>query len=322
MKFPARVWNGLMDRLRGSVLLEGENARFARTAWGVLVSGDARAGHWEHPWRVMVRWVERKGWRVQVRAGFVNGMDPTVGGVPLLDLEPEDGLAMPWQEMEGRPLPFFEALGVRTTGEGVEVNAGMMTMRVVDTSWEDAFRPAARRLWSADLQLSVARSGLVGTVDIVSGDGMAGNVAVYSPGLSSMVLSSRGSRAVLLAVPRVEPPRFPSLMDRMLGYWEDPQEDILPVARVWMLSPPEFEGDGPDESFTAFVQHFVFWNLAHASRLPEIPQVLKPITLVTGLAAGVGDRINAALLAPMNDRAQQINAALNAVSPDGKFWTI
>ena len=111
-------------------------------------------------------------------------------------------------------------------------------------------------------------------------------------------------------------------MDRMLGYWEDPQEDILPVARVWMLSPPEFEGDGPDESFTAFVQHFVFWNLAHASRLPEIPQVLKPITLVTGLAAGVGDRINAALLAPMNDRAQQINAALNAVSPDGKFWTI
>lgn len=322
MTFPSHTWNRLADDLAGRVLRAGQNVRLARTAHGVMVTCDPRVGWWEHPWRVSAWHDGKRGWLARVRAGFVNGEDPMVAGVPLLDMERDAGLALPFVALDGRPLAFFEAMGVRTAGEGVEVDTRAMTVKIVDTSWQDDFRPAERKLWSADIQLSVARLGMVGDVQIVSGDGQAGNVAVYSPGLSSALLSSRGARATLQTVARFEPHRPPSLVERMLGQWNDPQDDILHVARVWLVSPPDYEGAMPDGSCAAYAQHFVFWNLGHASKMPTIPPVLRPITLVTGLAAGVGDRITAAMLAPINDEAQRINAALNAVSPEGKFWTV
>lgn len=321
MTFPAHTWNRLADDLSGRILSAGQNVRLAHAAHGVMVRCDSRAGWWEHPWRVSAWHDEKKGWLAVVRAGFVNGEDPTIAGVPLLDMERGEGLALSVAPLEGRPPAFFEAMGVREAGEGVEVDTQAMTIKIVDMSWQDDFRPAERKLWAADIQLSVARLGLVGDVEIVPGDGLAGNVVIYSPGFSAMLLSARSARAALQSVARFEAHRPPSLMERMLGQWDDPQEDILHVARVWLVSPPDYDGAMPDGSCVAYAQHFVFWNLAHASRMAEIPPVLKPITLVTGLAAGVGDRINAAILAPMNDEAQRINTALNTVSPEGKFWT-
>lgn len=322
MKFFSPKWDAMMERLRGNELLAGENARLSRTAQGVIVSADAQAGRWSHPWKVSVVWNEKRGWLARVKAGFVNGEEPTLNGKPLLELDEGDGLSLPLGEIEAAPPAFFAAMGVRKPMDNISIDTGAMTMQIVDNSWENEFKPAPRRLFFCDIQITKARIGLIGDVQIVAGEGMGGNVAVYSPRSSSIKIDALGPRPLLIAVSRFAPPQPPSLVERMMGVWDDPQEDILHVARVWMLSPPGNTDGEPDKSWAPFVQHFVFWNLAHASRVPKIASVLRPITLVTGLAGGVGDRVNAAMLAPMNDRAQQINAALNSVSPEGKFWTV
>jgi hypothetical protein len=324
MKFRASRWNRVVAPLASARLRAGEYARVARTGAGTILSADPAANpRWPHPWRVTAFWsAAKKRWLATVRAGFVNGEDPLLGAVPLLDLEPGEGLALPlirWEE--GRPPAFFAALGVRDPMEGLKV--GDRGVSFVDTSWQDDFRPPARQLWRCDLQIAVARLGMAGETTIVEGLGTSGNVAVYSPALQSSLLSTRGPRAVLQAVPRFEPQRKPDLLEKLLGSWVDPQEDTLHLARVWLISPPGAgESDQPDGTWQALPQHFVFWNLAHAARVARIPPVLPPIRLITGLAAGVGDRINAALLAPINDDIQQISAAINTVTPEGRFWTV
>src|SRR5207253_8690360 len=64
------------------------------------------------------------------------------------------------------------------------------------------------------------------------------------------------------------------------------------------------------------LQHFVFWNLQHASRLipPRAPS--KPLQLHTGLAGGIGDSINDALLSFVNDSYAEAEAFLNQRSEE------
>ncbi len=323
MKFRASRWNRVIGPLSAARAHAGKFARVARTGAGTILSADEDAQRWPHPWKVSAFWSgPQKCWLATVRPGFVNGLDPTIGGVPLLDLDAGQGLVLPLSAWaEGKPPVFFAALGVLDPMEGFSINGERVA--IVDTSWQDAFRPVRRYLWLCDIQLSVARLGLSGDVQIVDGLGTSGNVAIYSPALQSSLVDSRGPRAVLQAVSRFQPQRKPDLLEKVLGSWTDPQEDILHVARVWLLSPPgATEADKPDQTWQPLPQHFAFWNLAHAARIAKIPRTIPPITLVTGLAAGVGDRINAAMLAPMNDDIQRVNAAMQSVTPEGRFWTV
>ena len=81
------------------------------------------------------------------------------------------------------------------------------------------------------------------------------------------------------------------------------------MATVWIVSPPGAASDDePDETRTPYPQHFVFWNLQHASRLisPKAPS--ESLRLHTGLAGGVGDRINDALLSFVHDSNAEAEA--------------
>ena len=89
-----------------------------------------------------------------------------------------------------------------------------------------------------------------------------------------------------------------------------------------IVSPPDAATDAePDETWTPYPQNFVFWNLQHASRLipPRAPS--PPLRLHTGLAGGIGDRINDALLSFVNDQYAEAEAFLNQADASGMFWS-
>jgi hypothetical protein len=103
---------------------------------------------------------------------------------------------------------------------------------------------------------------------------------------------------------------------------DDPQFDELHIATVWIVSPPDADaGAQPDHTWMAYPEHFVFWNLNHATRIvpPVAPQ--PPLTLRTGLAGGVGDRINDGLLSFINDHNAEAQAFLDQADARGHFWS-
>lgn len=103
----------------------------------------------------------------------------------------------------------------------------------------------------------------------------------------------------------------------------DPQMDQLLIATVWMVSPPETGSDAQvDQTWQPYVQHFVFWNLAHATRFIPPPAPLPPIRIVTGLGLGLLDFLANAFIAPLNDAMNEANAFLNASDMRGQFWNI
>jgi hypothetical protein len=77
----------------------------------------------------------------------------------------------------------------------------------------------------------------------------------------------------------------------------------------------------PDATWQAFVQHRVFWNLHHGTNQLPPPLDAKPLTLNTGLAGGVGDRINQFLLAQVNDANSATAQFLGRNTIEGIFWT-
>jgi hypothetical protein len=321
MKFASATWNRLLAEVRGHQPRAGHNCRIARGKEGTLLQSTASLARWRHPWIVTCSWDAKAAtWRALVRPGFVNGIDPTLNGKPLLQCGPADGLPLPLMEHDAAPPKFFELLGARNPMEGLNIGGGS-GVQFVDTSWKDTFRPPPRKLFRCDLVLSVARAALNGSVEIVDPTGTSGRVVQYSPRLDMSLLDSRGSRPVLQVVPEHRArTKADDLLDRLLGVYQDAQEDVLHLARLWFLSPADHQG-GVDETWAPYPQHFVFWNLAHASRRAQTAAEPKPITLFTGLAGGIGDAINQQLLGPVNDDAARISAALNAVTPEGKFWS-
>ncbi len=77
----------------------------------------------------------------------------------------------------------------------------------------------------------------------------------------------------------------------------------------------------PDETWTPYPQHFVFWNLQHASRLIPSAAPSRTAAAYTGLAGGVGDRINDALLSFVNDQNAEAEAFFNQADARGMFWS-
>ena len=101
-------------------------------------------------------------------------------------------------------------------------------------------------------------------------------------------LRTTGGRAKLRAVSKYVPPEEQgrALMYGTLLSASDAQYNDLKMATVWIVLPTDAgEDDEPDETWTLYSQHFVFWNLQHASRLiaPRAPS--PPLQLHTGLAA-------------------------------------
>lgn len=319
--FSSALWNRTVPPVVRAQARAGRDVFLAETSSGTTIHADERAAQWQHPWRVSAWWHEKlKQWRATVFPGFVNGQDAAIKGVPLLDDDGGDGLHLPLGEIAAPPPRYFSALGVRDPDSGFSVDGDRV--QIIDESWKDSMRPPPRKLYFADIQLSVARMGMAGAVQIEDVTGVSGRVASFYPRPVTSLLTSRGTRPELQGVSEFMPHKPPTMLERLLGSWVDPQDDILHVARVWMLSPPEWEEGPPDASWVPVPQQHCWWNLAHATRMPQIPRPFQPIRLFTGLAGGLGDSIGNQILAPLNDKMQQVEAAMQTVTAEGRFWTI
>ena len=118
-------------------------------------------------------------------------------------------------------------------------------------------------------------------------------------------------------------PRVEVEMGNLLEGAADPEFDAIKIATLYFLSPPKFSPDLPmDDTWTAFVKHDQFWNLAHApQRIPD-PTPIDPIRLQTGLVGGIADSIFSSLLAPGNDAFNSALQVLRNRNLAGRFWSL
>ena len=352
----ADAWNNIVACVRRAWPLRGVRCATSPRPSGVIVSGSA-SSTWQHPWSVTARYKFNDDgtgeWRAFIKPGFVNGRDahiampadwpdgkaPTDGSksphdVPLTD-EPTPHLILDgWRNplvpasvtasltgdiiaapAEGYP-PYFAKLGVKPAAKG-----GNVTKPGALEGESDPAR--TRELRALDVVLSKPRIGT--RLDIGVHDPL---LDAQTESISTVFLNDRlratGGRAKLRATAKYQPPEDESLalMYGTLLNAGDEQVDELKLATVWMVSPPGASSDDvPDHTWTAYPQHFAFWNLQHASRLitPKAPS--PPLQLHTGLAGGVGDRINDALLSFVNDSNAEAEAFFNQADARGIFWS-
>ena len=286
----------------------------------------------QHPWKVIPSW-NGAAWTATIRPGFVNGIPPqamdSVTGIlhplisdPVLLLGVSRGLdgtgINPDKSVESIPA-FFQALGVHKPPSDISVDS--VSGAVTSIASSTASLPS-RTLRACDISLSQARTGLVPTVTVVDGSGVAGEVVQYGVSFSGTVLAEQGITPRIHVSSRWYPPASPSARELLLGGATDPQTDELLIATVYWLSPSAADASPQlDGSWTPYVEQGLFWNLNHApqTRIPPAPP--SPITIHTGLLGGWADIIFNQILAPLNDAATLVQALNSTVSQQGRFWT-
>lgn len=98
--------------------------------------------------------------------------------------------------------------------------------------------------------------------------------------------------------------------------------DTINVCTIYLLSQAgQGEGEDPDESWTPYVQHHLFWNLNHGSNRLENQTFEPPLNFNFPLAGGVGNSLITNVLAENDNRVSEITNILNSSQVTGKFWT-
>jgi hypothetical protein len=216
---------------------------------------------------------------------------------------------------EGYP-KFFESLGVKPAAKGGDITKpGALEGEFDETR--------TREIRAMDVVLSKARIGTRLQIDVLDPLVDAQTESISTVFLNDALRATEG-RAKLRAVSKYQPPQEQSLelMYGTLLNAGDTQYDELKMATVWIVSPPGAASDDqPDETWTPYPQHFVFWNLQHASRLvpPKAPPA--PLRLDVPLAGGVAQPIINSMLSFINDRNAEAWAFFNQADARGIFWS-
>lgn len=212
---------------------------------------------------------------------------------------------------------FFEALGV---GEPPKIGSSGAEGIMQSASGTAEDQASVRLMRALDIVLYQDRPATAS--QFTQSDGSDGVIFQYD--VTVVNAPSARKRAYLRETSKYEPPPPPTdPIARLMGDWSDMPRDELWMASVYLVSPEGAAfGSAPDETWQPYVRHRVFWNLNHATnRLPP-PLKSENLTLITGLAGGVGDRINQFLLSQVNDANNAVAQFLNRNTIEGRFWTI
>jgi hypothetical protein len=351
----ARVWNSQVSKIRRARAVTGLGVRLWYTAKGIIVSLAGGREEFRHPWQMRGEWQpsaadpERLEFRVFVRPGFVTGRDVVIDmqgresrrldsksgqaierqHVRLTDPEPPFLVVGTWRNpiaaagitatLEGElvALPgegypeFFARRGVRPASPG-----GNATEPGTIEAPFDAQR--TRELRAADVVLVTPRTATATQVQPLDPLSQSATIELSSVFLNDAVRGQPRHR--LVCVPKFVPPREPSAVERLLGTYTEPQTDELRIGTVWMVSPPDAGADAvPDDTWQAYFQNVVFWNLNHATRneVPDAPQ--PPTRLQTGIPWA--DFFGNLQLQQSNDILAQVGAYLAGGDFSGIYWT-
>ncbi len=341
---PARVWNReVVDVVRRLWVCESRDITVERTRLGQVLSA-RRGARWRHPWNTRARW-EREAWRLNVQAGFVNGVAPvvaieaseapeeslareraagrkiepgTVFDVPLYE-EPQ--LVCTWRAIgwDGEPgenvLPFFLERGAAPARRTIldSIAAGR------PHNLDDDQPPAGLRLLRAcDLVLRVPRRALTAVTEL--GDPqMDGYSLQQTLSFTPRPVEPMRLRTVAKLMPTgggLEPKVFDAV-------YQEANVDELLIATLYALSPVKTAAESaPDGRWEVFVKHHDFWNLSWRQPRFNPAQPPEPLRFDLPLAAGVAQGLASGLLSSVNDAWNAVNSYLGANSLAGRFWSV
>lgn len=345
------AWNQCVESLLGRRVFPGANCRVQWLAHAQLIEGTPGAV-WRHPWFTTAEWraddsAAGGGWVARVKAGFVNGVAPTmattVGNAPAATLDREKAtkaqgvnlsnlkaaidsplfdspaMSLNWRAIgldgdSGEVVPaFFAALGVNaqqaTTTEDADTG-------LINTS--AATIPEGNRLLRAcDIVLVRPRAGITVSISL-------GNIADSSVGLLVTVENQpQDTSAKAHLVARATGVQPTVIYGTTALDYEDTCTDELLISTVYLLSPPNTPfGSDPDMSWTPYAKHAVFWNLHWQQPLGAPSVNNNPLSLSVPYAGGVAQLTVNWLLSNVNDANEAAYAILEAHDMTGSFWTI
>jgi hypothetical protein len=346
--YSAKLWNEWMKIAARAFPRRGRFCQLQYTTNGIIVSASPDL-FWRHPWSMRLLWEideedpdDEGGWSAFVWPGFVNGRDVAIARVSkdapdeqtyLTDENPA-GLRMSWRNPltsagisatldgeivaapgEGYPR-FFETIGVKPAAKGGNV---FEEPDALDPS-HDEFR--VREIRACDVFLVTPRIATILAPTVLNPFTDSQSIR-FDTIFDNTYFRNAPARHRLLSTPKWTPPLEPTQADRLFGVAVEPQTDEILIGTVWIVSPGEATSeDEPDESWEAYVQYKVFWNLAHASKSVNPGRPHEPITLNTGLAFGIADTLFSALLSPINDFYNRVQDFFREVENKGRYWTV
>lgn len=320
---PAHEWNELI-------------AEIARWTPLGFTPADASDG-WQHPWFTSASWnAETEQWQCTIKPGFVNGLDVTVSVPSTIDDQPStdtpltDSPRLPITTFRsvgtdsvsidgsGEAVPeFFRARGVgdplsfSTEGDGgiVQIISGL-----VDDQAE------RRLLRACDLVLHHDRIATATEWLITPAE--TGAQAQFSV-IYKNAPNAR-EQAYIRTTSRHRPIMPVDDLTRLQGGWTDETFDAVHLATVWLLSPPDAAYDSPpDETWTAHVEHKLFWNADYLATVPALGVTRQNLEVnLAGLGSVAGAQITVnQILSQQNDAANNALEFLTKKQITGRFIT-
>lgn len=310
-----------------------------------------------HPWQVAPAWISKKStpaggyWAAAIEPGLVNGLPASVK-IMFKDAPVEAQLRISADQtsakkpkikddqtvevfLDERPqLPLnWRRIGTGAAGTPVEQDGELVIQQepvpeffkrlgVKDAStnplgYEATPTQGVRYLAASDLVLNQPRVAVQSEVTV--GAAIDGTITSVQP--TYAVPPDRQPRIVSFS--KFDPPPPPTLSPRDLFFapFQELPLDQLHLSTIYALSPFNPSSEDINGNWTTYFQYKVHWNLVYASRIAEAIRV-QPLTLFTGLAAGIGDTLFNFILANNNDFSQAAANLITANNQGGRFHTV
>jgi hypothetical protein len=336
MKLPASTWNSALREAGQLMPRAGKGINLFRSPRETVVSLAEQPESWRHPWHTLIKWVDDQ-WQFNVKAGFVNGLDPLVPGTapePTEENPKPQNLGMidvPWMPVRGtRPVgsdgsrvpAFFKNLGVKQVRMPSVTLANFDRFNVGDILQAAQDAESSRKLVAFDIFVVVARATYK-MQPIFTNNIVLGSLLEYTVTYDTNSLTALGTRARLQQAAKMEEEKDPDLAARLSGIVGDEGFDRLLVATGYLLAPAENPSAKPDQNWTPYVEQKCFWNVTHQAR-NAVPVNIPQLSGLAGVFA-LTSRYTiapAATFAVMEAEIQRITAAVfNSTSNRGLFWT-
>ncbi|NDD52829.1 hypothetical protein EBZ39_02945 [bacterium] len=317
---PARDWNRMIDDLARNQILGA-----------TVLSG----GKWRHPWSVEVGWnASRERFEASIKPGFVNGLDPElrVNGEDAPDATLKrlgqtsisarskyvDALLT---ESPLLPLTQWRAIGFDApSGADGEAIPPYLIGQGASPPTNGAPATGFERLLRAT-EIVLFKDRINTTTQWTFGQGTDNTAAQFD--VAYTLKPGARQRAYIRTERKTSLPAALDPVLRLLGEWQDNGTDRLPVATVFLLSPPgTAKQSEPDSAWTPYVQHHLFWNLVHDVNVSPRPVVSDGLGIPRGLGLGVADVTISNLAARINDQNDALTEFLNNNVAEGRFWSV
>ena len=283
--FEADAFNNYLEQARRNSIAGIRNGHFSRSKNGTLISADLGNDEWAHPWQISTEWDgKQKLWIATVKPGTVNGIEVWADDAPI------------------------------TRGGTLAVKSWLYGARA-PAALEDAAKDMDVR--TAKVMLITPR--ITSTQQIAVGEFPGGRTIDITTTYNGTIFN-QVKRYQLITAQEYMAETEPSEEDFFNGTASEPPFDSLTIATLYAIGP---KGSDVDGSWSIHPQYFVFWNLAHASRMDRGTETAElKVSFETALAGGIGNADIREMSRADANLAERMRAWFAKTSSKGDFWTV